>query len=169
MIKLRELNVHDSEYMLEWMKDPDVNKYFKHDFESETIESVKKFIDGSKIDMENGLNYNYAIVNLYDEYLGTVSLKNVDRYSLNAELAISIRKKSQGVGIGELSIRKILNIAFENLNLEKVYLSVRSDNLRAIYLYEKVGFKLEGEFRNHIRVNEKYISLKWYGLLKSEI
>ena len=76
----------------------------------------------------------------------------------NAEYAISLRAKAQGKGIASQATTTLLKIAFEDLNLERVYLNVLSDNKRAIRLYEKIGFVYEGEYK----------ALRWYSILRGE-
>ena len=85
----------------------------------------------------------------------------------NAEFAISIRKKYRGKGLGKQAIKDILEIAFYELKLNKVYLNVLSDNVNAIKAYEKSGFIFEGELVNHIRIDNEYKNLKLYGIWRS--
>lgn len=163
---LRKLQLKDVSGMLEWMKDSDINCYFRFDPEKVNEESVKNFIIESENDINN---YHFAIVDDGDNYLGTISLKNVDYKNKNAEYAISLRSSLIGKGIAKSATIKILKFAFNNLNLNKVYLNVYSDNIRAIKFYEKIGFKYEGEFIDHIFYDGIYKSLKWYGIFKGEI
>ena len=103
-----------------------------------------------------------------DDYLGTISLKDVDIISGNAEYAISLRKKAQGRGIATQATKELLKKAFEQFGFEKVYLNVLADNEHAIHLYEKCGFVYEGEFRRHLFLKGEYKTLKWYSVLKKE-
>ena len=164
-ISLRRLLEKDASLMLEWIKDPDVNKHFRFNHENMNMESAKKFIRKSRIKVKNA---NFAIVDHNDEYLGTVSLKNIDLAAKNAEYAIALRKKAQGKGLGYLATIKILEYAFIKRGLERVYLNVFSDNETAIAFYKKFGFSFEGEFIDHICVHEKKRSIKWFRMLKSE-
>lgn len=75
------------------------------------------------------------------EIVGTASLnRQPRRMSHRGELGISLKKAYWGCGIASALMKEILNFAkangFEQLNLE-----VRSDNARAIRLYEKYGFQ----------------------------
>ena len=58
----------------------------------------------------------------------------------------------------------LLDIAFNEMGLHKVYLNVLDNNFRAIKLYEKLGFKLEGEFKEHLYLREHFCGLKWYAI-----
>lgn len=162
MITIRKLENKDIHFMLEWMYDEETKKYFQKDFSSMTFEDVEEFIENSfKEDAQN-----FAIVDeVDDEYLGTISLKNIDYKNKNAEYAICTRKKCRGTGINIKATKLLLNYAFNNLHLNKVYLNVLTNNSRAIRFYEKMGFKYEGTAKSHVLINNKYLDLEWYGIV----
>ncbi len=171
MIRLRNLREEDAPFMLEWMKDPEIQKRFRKKMNSVSIEDVKAFCRQSQsvVLREEGQSIHFAIVDSGDdEYLGTISLKNISIINGTAEYAISTRKKARGKGIAEIATRLVLDKAFEEYKMHRVFLSVYSDNASAIHLYEKCGFRMEGEFREHIKRSEGYINWRWYGILESE-
>lgn len=171
MIRLRELEKKDAPYMLEWMHDPEVQKGFRKNMLSMTLSDAEAFCEKASIPekLVNGSSVHFAIVDDNDdEYLGTISLKNIDLNSRHAEYAISTRKKAHGKGIAKCATGLLLKKAFNEYDLNRVYLSVLADNSVAIRFYEKCGFIPEGVARNHLKINDEYVSLKLYGLLKEE-
>lgn len=162
-MRLRQLHKKDAPLILEWMKDPDINCYFRFDPETISIESIVDFIEQA---MNSQTDRHYALVDDNDTYLGTVSLKNIDIFSNNAEYAISLRKSVIGTGAALFGTTELLIIAFDELKLHKVYLNVLSDNFRAIMFYEKMGFVFEGEFVDHLFVRNQYRNLKWYAIVR---
>lgn len=171
MIKLRELKEKDAPLMYEWMHDSDIYKYFKRNLNDTTIDDVLNFIKESKIApvLKEGASIHYAIVDSStDEYIGTISLKDIDLDNKRAEYSIVTRKSFRGKGIGYEATNQILHKAFFDLDLRRVYLNVYSNNIYAIKLYEKCGFTFEGEFRNHFIINGEPVGWKWYGILKEE-
>lgn len=167
-MKLRKLEEKDADGMLEWMHDPEIQKGFRFNAVDKDKEAVLSFIQEADISLIDGKDIHYAISDENDEYLGTISLKNIDLSSKNAEYAISLRRMAQGKGIATEATCEILRIAFEQYHLERVYLNVLADNIRAIRLYEKCGFVYEGEFRKHLFLRGEYQTLKWYSMLKDE-
>lgn len=170
-IKLRNLEEKDAPFMLEWMHDPEIQKAFKKNMLDATIEDAKSFINKSKMPVElaTGMSLHYAIVDREDDqYLGTISLKDVDLENGTAEYAITTRKLAHGKGIAYKATKLILEKAFQELRLRRVFLSVHADNTAAIKLYEKSGFKFEGEFREHFFIAGKLVGWKWYGMLREE-
>ena len=164
-MKLRNLENRDGPFMLEWMHDADVVQYFRFDSSKNTEEDVREFI--LKANQETS-SHHYAIVDDKDEYLGTISLKNIDLDNRNAEYAICIRKGAMGKNIAKNATDLILKIAFLELKLHKVYLNVLEDNQRAIRFYEKYGFEYEGTLKGHVLHHGKYKDLRYYAIFCPE-
>lgn len=136
---LRELMQKDAEYMLEWMHDSNVYAYLGKDFSSMTIEDCRRFIEESVQNPGNGRNF--AIVDENDEYMGTISLKNIEWEEKRAEYAISCRTKAMGKGFAGAASEELFRYAAEELGLNLIYLYVRSSNIRAQKFYNKIGFE----------------------------
>lgn len=164
-MRIRELQEKDAALMLEWMHDPDVNRWFKNDFAASNLETVTNFIAASG---DDAACVHYAVVDDSDEYLGTVSLKNIDKEAENAEYAISLRSAAHGTGAAAFATDAVLEAAFCRLGLKRVYLNVLSENVRANRFYRKYGFIYEGAFRKHILVGGELKDLSWYSMLAEE-
>lgn len=162
-MKLRELREKDVLGMHLWMNYEDTKNIFEKDFSKYTKDDILKFIKN-----KDEKSINYACVDDNDNYLGTVSLKNINYNNLNAELAISFVKDAQGTAATKFAMSEILEIGFKNLKLKKIYLNVLSTNLRAIKFYNKFGFKKEGCFKKHIKKGNNYIDLLWYAIIDDD-
>lgn len=154
---LRSLRIEDAPLMLEWMKDPTIACFFQFDAASMTVEKCKAFIYSTFLDHKNR---NYAIADENDEYLGTISLKNIENG--RAEYAISTRKCAHGTGAALCATREILRIAFEELGLDTVYLNVLADNCRANAFYRKAGFKHVEFEENSLVLRGEKKSVNWF-------
>ncbi len=148
---LRKLLDKDADKMLEWMHDETVNQNFRFDFAGMTKERALNFIANSFTEE----NQHFAIVDDSDEYLGTISLKNISTVDKNAEYAIVVRKSFWGTGVAKKATDEILKYAFENLKLHRVYLNVLDENIRANKFYQKYGFIYEGQFKQHLNLKVK--------------
>ena len=165
MIVLRRLELKDIPYMLEWMHDTETKLIFQNDFLAVDEVKAVNFI----LNSFNDDNKHFAIVdNSNDEYLGTISLKNIDNKNRNAEYAISTRRIARGKGINMLASNLIINYGFNELNLNKIYLNVLSKNERAIKFYKKIGFKHEGTFKQHLYMYSEYYDLEWYAIIRGD-
>lgn len=135
-MKLRNLENKDAAFMLEWMHDTSVIKYMRSDFINKTKNDCLEFIKNSN---QSNIDIHKAIVDNNDEYLGSVSLKNICNKS--AEFAIIIRKKTMGKGVASFAMKEIISFGFQILKLEYIYWCVNYKNIRAIKFYDKLGYK----------------------------
>jgi diamine N-acetyltransferase len=165
MIHLRALKPEDASGMLEWLNDFSISQYFTFAYKQHDLESVYQYIYEAN---HEDKHHHYAIANEQDQYLGTISLKNIDQVNGHAEYAIAIRKSFHGQGIGEKASRILLELAKVELKLHKVYLSVLTNNQAAIHLYEKLGFKQKGLFEDHVLKSDGYQDLNYYEIILNE-
>ena len=135
-MKLRNLELKDASLMLEWMHDKSVVEDLRTNFLTKTMEDCENFIKSSWNDNNN---WNVAIVDVTDTYMGTVSLKNIKETS--AEFGITIRACAMGKGYSIWAMKEVLRIGFEERKIQKIYWCVSPDNKRAVRFYDKNGFK----------------------------
>lgn len=162
---LRSLEEKDAKGMLEWMTDKEITQYMQAEFANRTIEDCLEFINKSHND-EN--NKHFAVCNDADEYLGTISLKNISKRDKSAEYAVIFRKCSLGTGVSLAATKELLRRAFEEIGLNRVYLDVLCENQRAIKFYDKVGFVEEGIWKQHFFLKGQYHDIMWLRMLKEE-
>ena len=80
------------------------------------------------------------------------------------DFGLSVRKQWWGLGIGSLLVDALLDWARGTGIVKKVNLRVRTDNQRAIALYEHRGFAIEGTIRREIYLDGEYYDHHWMGL-----
>lgn len=159
---LRRLKEEDAPFMLEWMHDEEICSGFQRAFADMTIESTKAFIRSSFDEQ----NQHFAFVDARDEYMGTISLKNISHANDKAEYAVVARRCAQGTGAAQRATEELLRYAFTELNLNKVCLSVLAENVRAQKFYEKCGFRREGIEKDAVKIKGVYHDHIWYGIVR---
>lgn len=140
--------------------------------------------------LERGLRPNY-IENLEEEYeeirkskndvvlgivdkkknilIGIIELREINWISRKSEYRILIGEKEfWGKDYGREATFLILRYAFDKLNLNKVWLGVNEENIKAVKLYERFGFKREGVLREDVYRNGKYYNVIRMSILRSE-
>lgn len=85
------------------------------------------------------------------------------RMSHRAELGITVLMSEWGKGLGNRLMETVIEYA-KNSGIEIIELAVRSDNERAIRLYEKHDFKEIGEYESYFKIDEKYADFKLMNL-----
>ena len=90
------------------------------------------------------------------EIIGDASLSGFSRrMSHRAEFGISVVKSEWGRGIGSTLLQKCIMYAKEHA-IELINLEVRSDNIRAIHVYEKYGFRKIGTSPAYYKMDGTY-------------
>lgn len=83
----------------------------------------------------------------------------------DGELGIVVAKKYQGQGIGTELIRQLIDWAKGNGVTTRISLDTRADNVKAVELYMKFGFVVEGYRRNSTLLDGKYYDLYVMGMM----
>lgn len=162
---LRRLLPKDAPRMLEWMKEPRINHFFRWNPKKVTLETVIAFIEKASMDTSD---IHRAVVNDEDVYMGTISLKDINKDDSNAEYAISLHMDAIGKRYARTATDEILHLAFVDLGLQRVHLNVRHDNIRARRFYEKYGFIYEGTLRKHLKKDGNFYDLDLFSILREE-
>ena len=77
---------------------------------------------------------------------------------------MSVRKRYWGLGIGSLMLDTLIDWAKGTQIVKKINLRVRTDNERAIALYERKGFVIEGTIRKQVFLDGTYFDHYWMGM-----
>ncbi|MDP9238363.1 MAG: GNAT family N-acetyltransferase [Chloroflexota bacterium] len=82
--------------------------------------------------------------------VGDIDLFHIDTRNRNTLVGLGIwRAEDRDQGFGTDAMRAMLRWAFRHLNMRRVELSVEPENERAVHLYKKLGFVVEGCRREH--------------------
>lgn len=88
--------------------------------------------------------------------LSTITSSHKIKSRHDAELGIVVGKKYQGKGIGTALISQVIDWVRENGITTRMSLEVRADNVKAVNMYMKFGFVVEGCRKNSTRLNGTY-------------
>lgn len=162
-MRLRQLEMKDAPFMLQWMHDSGVVENLRGNFATKNLDDCERFIRESVSDT----NVHLAIVSDEDEYMGTVSLKNIENKA--AEFAITVRSEAMGRGYSWFGMKTIIEKAFVELGLDRVYWCVSRNNQRAVRFYDKHNFHEVLDVPGSALARYQGIeNLKWYSVFKGD-
>lgn len=74
-----------------------------------------------------------------------------------ASIGMGVHDDWQGKGVGKKLLETAIDLAENWLNITRLELEVYTDNERAIKLYERFGFEIEGTLRQHAFRDGRYV------------
>lgn len=163
-IEIREVELEDYKELLDFMKTVQGESNFLLSYADEnntTYEEEKEFIKSIKKSQTS--NLFVAIQN--NKILGTISFNGSEKRKIKhyGTIGISVLREYWRKGIASSLLEALIIWAKKN-KIKKINLEVFENNDRAIRLYEKFAFKLEGKIEDGIFDGENYINLLVYGL-----
>lgn len=169
LVKLRAYKEEDIGKAYEFVNDEEVKKFISVDGSFPmTIWEEESWIKTRKSNVN--LTYDFAIEDLKtNKYIGGCSINSTNIKNRNCVIGIMIGDKDYwGKGYGRDALKVLIKFIFEELNFDKIKLSVFSFNKRAISCYKKLGFKEEGILKNEIYRNGKYYDDILMAIFKDE-
>jgi RimJ/RimL family protein N-acetyltransferase len=101
-----------------------------------------------------------------DELIGFLKIAVLSWPHRFAEIGVGIGEPAHwGQGYGEEAMRLGIDMAFRELNMHRLQLTVFSYNDRAIRMYERLGFTREGTLRESLRRDGVWYDTLLFGLL----
>ncbi len=101
--------------------------------------------------------------------IGNCQFHDIDWRIGSAEIGIMIGEKSWwDKGYGTETMRLLLELGFNTLNLHRIWLQVFAKNKRGIGAYEKAGFQFEGTFRDGDYQHGQYQDIHFMSVIKDE-
>lgn len=165
-IYLRPLERADCPQMAAWLNDPDVRRTLlaRGPLTLADEEAFLSRLAQSQTDIVLGI-----VVQQADRFIGMTALHQIDGRNRHALFGITVGDKSAwGQGYGTEATRIMVRYAFDTLNLNRVCLYVYDFNPRAIRVYEKAGFRVEGRLRQDVFREGRYADTVIMGILREE-
>ncbi|MGW3284712.1 GNAT family N-acetyltransferase [Streptomyces sp. NPDC001002] len=163
---LRPFTAADADGIWEIVQDPEVVRFTFEPSTELTPERLRSWY-GSRADAPDRLDL--AVTDpTTGELLGEVVLYEWDPAARSCTFRTLIGPRGRGRGIGTEATRLIVGHGFEQLGLHRVELEVYGTNHRAIRVYEKVGFVVEGVRREASLRDGEWVDAILMGLLDRE-
>jgi len=92
-----------------------------------------------------------------DEFIGVVSLSNINYQYENGEIGYWIRKKFWNKGYAKEATQMLIRYAFQELNLVRIYATLQKENTGSLALLTNLGFQVEGLMRKSVKNKGKLV------------
>ena len=151
-ISIRPLEKRDVDTLQIWDRDPELLDLMG--LSAENAPEPSEWYDK----MSSNRNNVLMVIEREDgRLIGDIELTEIAWRSGEAELVVRIGEKDcWGRGYGEKAINAILDMAFSQFKLRRIYLRVCAENTRAMRCYKKCGFKVQGKVKRQKTIYSEF-------------
>lgn len=163
-VVLRAIEREDLPNYVEWLNDPAVLEYFGRNVPLSLAQEeqwYEQMLGDSSVQ-------NFA-VEFEGRHVGGAGFSKIDGRNASAEVGLFIGlSELWDQGLGGDVLQALVRFGFEQMNLHRIYLRVFTGNKRAVHLYEQVGFRHEGRWRDAEYRDGRYHDMLWMSILRDE-
>ena len=150
---IRNANVSDADEIVEYMKKVTLETYYMVTKPEEVFDTpIEKSLIRSHLNNPGKLMIAGILDNKIVSLLRFSTFRR-KRVSHSGELSLSVLKDYWGLGIGGAMMETLIEWA-KNKKIVRIQLEVLEDNERAINLYNKFGFVIEGRKRKAVKLGK---------------
>jgi len=151
---------------VEWINDPDVQRYLHFDYPT-SFARTKKWFDKIVFDKTR---VDFSIFEKQsNEYIGFCGFINIDVPVLKAEFYAVIGDKNYWKrGYGTEVYILLTNYGFLELGLSRIYAYLNTENNASLKTFKKIGWKVEGTLRKDIFAHGKIYDRNVVSILRNE-
>jgi len=148
-IRVRSARITDEESMFQWTIDPELNRYDpkpmpKNEEEPSAARLVFHEHFTKEVLSDGKENYKYYMIADGDRLIGYVNLFSYCEEKGEIELGIMIGdRRFHGLSFASQALREVLKRIGEYRVLNRIRVETNVENLRAIRLFERAGFRKE--------------------------
>lgn len=159
MIDIRTVSPNDAEQILGYCKtvggETD-NLTFGAEGLSITVEEERKFIE----DFLGSDRQIFLVAEENGEIVGIAHFSSSPKPRLahRGEIGLSVKQSVWGRGAGTRLLEELIRFARDTARVRLISLEVRSDNHRAISLYQRFGFQTAGVFPGFLNIGGEEVS-----------
>lgn len=159
-IQIIKARIEDAQTILDYLdqigKESD-NLTFGEEGLGYTLEDEVKVIEGYAENLNSCMYIaldNHKVISI-----ANLSASKRERTKHISILGISVLKQYWGQGIGKQMMHTLIAFAQQAPDTRYVHLEVRSDNIKAIHLYESVGFKKNSVVPSMMFIKGEYFDM----------
>ncbi len=151
-LEIRLTRVEDTAYLLRFLSDPQILRWFPMFDAREIEDAVRIWIGYSRIEASLTADWNGEPVGMANLYI-----QPYKKLAHTCLFSIIVKEEMRGKGIGKALIEQLIKQAKEKFKIEILHLEVYEGN-PAKRLYEREGFKQYGRQERFIKEEGKYIA-----------
>lgn len=164
-VRLRPIRADDVPNLLRWLADPEVVEFFGEP------PATAEVCHAEYLEADQNPCWRFIIqwagrdvgeIQYYHPYAGA-------EYEWDAGIDIFIGESdARGHGVGTEAVRVLLRYLFEERGVHRVSIDPEVGNARAIHVYQRAGFLLDGVRRHNFFEHGEYVDTQYLSILEEE-
>lgn len=157
-------------FVMTWVNDREVMQYFALRQERIAEEEERKYIEmliASKTDRVFSMFDAASSTDDEASYVGQCSVNQIYWPARNGRVFLVVRSAMQRRGYGAAALDALIDRAFGELDLHKLWLIVRRDNRKSQAMYLRAGFEFEGVLRDEYCVGGRFFDMVRMGIVRA--
>ena len=130
-----------------------------------SIQDALSWIDNHIENFNSNKSFEFAVTDkITGELFGAIALSNNQKFN-NGEIAYWIGEEFWGCGYATEAAQAILRFAFDEKQYHKVFARYFNSNPASGRVIQKIGMKKEGILIDHVKKENRYEDLVYYGII----
>lgn len=168
LVNLRAPEMSDLDRAYRWINDREVTRHLVMRYQMPLL-AEEAWLEGRTKQPLSYDNVFFAIETKDGRHIGNMNFHKTQPENRKATLGVMIGEKDcWSQGYGTEAIVTLLRFGFDEMNLNRVDLTVFDGNDRAIACYRKCGFVEEGRLRQDQYTGGRYVDVIIMGVLRDE-
>jgi ribosomal-protein-serine acetyltransferase len=130
---------------------------------SDTLKFVRTCLESAV----SGTGFHYALL-LDGEIIGLVTFNTIEKINRCATMGYWLAKSQTGRGLMTTAAKTLISEGFRQLELNRIQARIATENYSSQAVCDRLGLKKEGVLRQAEWVNDHFIDLIMYGVLRNE-
>lgn len=165
---MRKMLPVDCNDMFEYASREEVTRYLLWS-PHPTVLTTKLYLNSIQREYSKGRHREWALIcRENNKMIGTCGYTRIDEENRTAELGYVLNPEYWGYGYACEAANKLISIAFDYLEMERVEIHFMSENVNSMKVGEKCGMKFEGILRHSMFVKGIYRDIGICSILRDE-
>lgn len=167
--RLRELTEHDAAGLLEYISDPEVNRYIS---DEDTPKNIQEAFEEVKY-WSSLFHYKRSVYwtiarKKDDKIIGSCGYNMWSMGHARGEISYDLARSCWNRGVMTKALKAITDFGFEKMKLNRIQATVAISNAASIRVLEKLGFKREGCLQEFGKLKESFEDSYMYAILRKD-
>ncbi|MBM4360433.1 MAG: GNAT family N-acetyltransferase [Deltaproteobacteria bacterium] len=160
-VTLVPLSVDHLAHVMTWVNEHEVMQYFANRQDDVSEAEERAYLERL---VASPTDRAYSVFDEAGAYVGQCSVNQIYWPARNGRVFLVVRRERQGGGFGPAALAALIECAFVELGLHKLWLIVRRDNRVAQAMYLRAGFDFEG-----VLIDEYFVQGRYHDMVRMAV